>query len=662
MKIRWDSWPVLGIAAVLVAVISCVAATTTTPTTTTTTSNGWTTTMVASSATGLSTTSATHSTTYAPYYTPFPFSTVLQASYTVPTLTTKTSIDARSRYLFATVANQYLTIGTPSATVATTASSTSMASGATVTYTALLSEVFEAVTESSSSSAFRLDSELHALYSLDVGSDGTTLVFHNNWGTATSPTGRGYLLFTYDGTTKRLTVAGRVAYDPTTYTHTAVSSYAKTGYEVAVSGSTWSLATSGNGTELTVSASPVSVATPTDFYPEATEYQWNTRVALASSYLSTSNGDLAGVVAGVDSAYASQVATAGTDASTAAAASTMLDTIATSLAAEGASLRYDKKVYLAFREALLATLLKSDDIANGVYGMQVVPYVYFTNATDGGTSSSPTGTHHPFLVIASYSLTDKPNRLVDVRRPPGDGTTDSYATQSVTRDATLGKYLIKIPLRDYGLTTSLSDNTYVKSLKSDAGSSDTDSVYNLASISGLGVMVDGSPIYPVFNNTLVPSQKNAELTSIGNHVGRGMELHYHADGHIALNNDLQVYNINDYAGQSHPPLIGFGLDGIALYGVYESAYPSMDGVSTTLDAWGGHTHGSYGYHYHSHIISATTTAGIAYKIEALINGAWKGKINDIPTFWEANGSGKPWYAGDQSASTSTAKRYVGVTY
>ena len=43
-----------------------------------------------------------------------------------------------------------------------------------------------------------------------------------------------------------------------------------------------------------------------------------------------------------------------------------------------------------------------------------------------------------------------------------------------------------------------------------------------------------------------------------------------------------------------------------MYGRYTSA--SQDGFSTALDGCGGHTHGTYAYHYHSFVRASTTTA------------------------------------------------------
>jgi hypothetical protein len=343
--------------------------------------------------------------------------------------------------------------------------------------------------------------------------------------------------------------------------------------------------------------------------------------------------------------YRNQANVVGDDAATATAAATMLSTISTTLKAEGASLRYPESLYIAFRKAALNTVLSSNGIANGSYNMHTVPYVYFTNEADSA------GAHHPFMVLATYSLADKPNRLQDVSRPPGDGSTTGYATQKITRDATLQLNLVKIPLKNYGEVADLAENTLPASLNSDEGNKVANSVFNYASTSGIGVAVDGVIIYPILNNTLATTQSSAEITSTGIHVGQGMGLHYHADGHTVRNNDMNLYNMNDYIGQTHPPVIGFGLDGIALFGIYESLYKDMEGYATGLDSFGGHTHGSLGYHYHAHTYATTSSKNAAYTLHALMRGAWRGKINSIPEFWDT-AKGEPAY--------SMAQRHVYV--
>ena len=241
----------------------------------------------------------------------------------------------------------------------------------------------------------------------------------------------------------------------------------------------------------------------------------------------------------------------------------------------GTSIRYDRELYTAFRTAMLNTTLQSYTIVNAPLDAPTAPYVYFTNEMSGNE-------YHPFMVIASHSIADKPNRLIDVTTPPGEEEV-SYASANVTRTATIMNYLIKIPMRDYGevdnlLDNDLSNNTsygtnllddYIEKINNNY-SSDY-SVYNYSSISSVGIAIDGVLIYPLLNNVLMPAQEKAEITNTGIHVGQGMGLHLHSDGHGATGNGLNLYNLPDYVGNEHPPLIGFGYDGIALYGKYETS-------------------------------------------------------------------------------------------
>ena len=408
---------------------------------------------------------------------------------------------------------------------------------------------------------------------------------------------------------------------------------------------------------------------PVDFNPNNYTYVKNGRVPIVD-YVSNSISDMEGnggkVKQNMSSTYLPQVAYVGYNTSTNTAASTMLDTIFSSASTNGYTIRYSKDVYTKFREGALKVLLKCDSIANGTYGQNAVPYVYFTNENN-----------HPFMCVASYSISDKPNRLLDVHRPPGDGHAGSsgYDDQNVTRDATLQLYLYKIPMRDYGLVTDVSNNssntynTLLNNLRDDYkyDKNYTDlqcgpyTPYNYAGISGIGVAIDGIVIYPIYNNILNTAPYTAEITPTGVHVGRGMGLHYHSDGHSALNNNMNLYNMSDYVNRYHPPVIGFGLDGIALYGVYETSYSSMDGYNVSLDNFGGHSHGDYGYHYHCHNLSsvqniiqdgsnnihtdfdvkngvngAPSPSNISYELYIMMKGAWKGNINSIPEFWNTS--------------------------
>ena len=65
------------------------------------------------------------------------------------------------------------------------------------------------------------------------------------------------------------------------------------------------------------------------------------------------------------------------------------------------------------------------------------------------------------MVIATHNAPSGPQFLIDVARPPGDNCCEGgYSEQNVTRNAVLEQKLIKIPLRDYGLVTNITDNDF----------------------------------------------------------------------------------------------------------------------------------------------------------------------------------------------------------
>ena len=214
-----------------------------------------------------------------------------------------------------------------------------------------------------------------------------------------------------------------------------------------------------------------------------------------------------------------------------------------------------------------------------------------------------------------------------------------------------------LSLKDYGLASSLASNdlSSYNSLAADAGVASADyDVYNYSSYSVSGLAVDGVKIYPSYNNTLVFAPVNAEITTTGVHVGRGMGLHYHADGHGFTGNGINLYNIEDYEGHTHPPVIGFAMDGLAIFGKYESNYSSMDGSSVALDEYGSHDHDDYGHHYHAfadEVSSDVQGVEVNFTQHFFMVGAYRGNINNIPGFQDG---------GTNQLKDSELGRYVGV--
>ena len=398
----------------------------------------------------------------------------------------------------------------------------------------------------------------------------------------------------------------------------------------------------------------VKVPAGSDFNPQSTDWQTNSFAAWPTGNDTPWDYDESQLnsdwfLEQVDDYYETQF---GDSDEASAAASGALDAIETSLMDQGATLRYSKDVYLTFRESLLGYEFGAVDMYNSVLGEKTVENVYFTNAADDD------GMYHPFMVIASHNAPAGPQFLIDVARPPGDGIEGVYEDQTITRNAVLENRLVKIPLRDYGLVSTLTDNDLSEygTLAEDMGLTEDDwTVDNYASLSSSAIAVDGAMIYPAFSNTLVYATFSAEITVSGIHVGRGMGFHYHADGHSFNGNGINLYNLSDYEGHTHPPIIGFVFDGIALFGKYESTYESMDGYDVVLDDYNGHTHGEYGYHYHAFVTEVTQTEGPdtdTYDQHFLQRGAFKGLVNDVPGLFQVSTS---------QFMEDEYKRYVGAT-
>jgi len=117
-----------------------------------------------------------------------------------------------------------------------------------------------------------------------------------------------------------------------------------------------------------------------------------------------------------------------------------------------------------------------------------------------------------------------------------------------------------------------------------------------------------------------------ETENCNAHKGKGADYHYHGDpyGTRCLYSSASVEN-------NHPSLYGFSLDGVPIYGRYTAE--SQDNQALPLDRCGGHTHGSYGYHYHSEV----DTTGSFIKYMQGPSNCWRGDITKIPNFWDNSG-------------------------
>jgi len=598
-----------------------------------------------SSSSGSSTTSTvpetpSSSTTTLSYATPANFATLVAKSYTPSSsLVAVSTATNRSRYMLsdaavASSAANYMSIGTgysDSTTAGYTVSAGTLTSAST--YNTYLAKTIQFIT--ASDGYFRLDSHLHPNQSIDVDASTGSLKFRNNFG-KTSATANGYVTFAYDATTHWLQAKNRYiyAYAPATATvpyaatYTLDTSFTGTGKYINLSAGAYTL--SSTGTALYLYPTPLDFGIPSFMNTQATAMVSNAAAPFKSKINDSSTEVIARIYNNVKAAYKTQIANVGSDASSKTAADAFLASIKTTLEANGEKLRYAPALYTAFRDAALKTTLVSDAIADGTPGQNLVPYVYFTNEQDSA------GKYHPFMVVVNYGNQASPNGLKDIPRPPGDGS-GPYASSKVTRFSNLENYVSMIPMKDYGQVTDVTDNTFSKTLWSDvAGTTKPKDVYSYADTADNGILIDGSVMFPIFNNTLLPSTAVGELSASGCHVGQGGGgPHCHADGYQA-GAALGLYNDSDYVGVTHPPLIGFGYDGIALFGIYRTADTALLGYSTSLDAFGGHNHDAMGYHYHAHTVADYQPYGESTSLKStlhvLMKGAYIGKTNQIPCF------------------------------
>ena len=123
----------------------------------------------------------------------------------------------------------------------------------------------------------------------------------------------------------------------------------------------------------------------------------------------------------------------------------------------------------------------------------------------------------------------------------------------------------------------------------------------------VAITVTGAPIFPPYNDQSELTWTSCEMDKCNAHVGQGFDYHYHGDPY-SNSPGTCMYSPSDYASTvSHPPLIGFSADGFFLYGRYLDEL--AEGYSVPLDDCGGHNHGTYGYHYHSQVLTMNATRG-----------------------------------------------------
>ncbi len=539
--------------------------------------------------------------------------------------------------------------------------------GTSGTYGSLLRSIFQAVDINSHANnqevplagQYRLNPFLHSYYSIDADAAGNAVCADAGTLQIDESSEQGFVAVTFTGAAQstKIKAVGQWEYDAIQGSFSAANNFSSKWLQISDSKLLWTADEGSASTFFVANANDLinlTIEDGSDFNPLSVSYQPNATAELPDDvYLIDDSKLSVDLQERVDSQYLTQF---GTSAAAAEAAADMMDQIETTLTANGASLRYPKDFYLALRDNMLSQKIASYDIYGARLGYNSVLNVYFTNALDNN------GVPHPFMVVVSYAVSGRPNMLIDVNRPPGAQPGVGYGESTVTRHGKLSDFVLKIPLKDYGLIDEVLENDLgpygdlASAFDSDHGTTTEKNVYNYVGLASVGLAVDGVTIYPAMNNNIRFTVEDGEITQSGIHVGGGLELHYHADGHAYSGNGINLYNLSDYAGRNHPPVIGIAYDGVALFGRYEETYTEMAGYQVPLDDFGGHDHGDgFGYHYHAHTREQQSShdPNVTFKEHFLLVGAWKGNINSIPGFDE----GKMNQFNDASIA-----RYAGAPY
>ena len=159
----------------------------------------------------------------------------------------------------------------------------------------------------------------------------------------------------------------------------------------------------------------------------------------------------------------------------------------------------------------------------------------------------------------------------------------------------------------------------------------------------IAMAIDGVPMFPNYNNRGLPTWVSCEVDRCNAHSGKGNDYHYHGDPY----GTKCLYDDEDYSNTTHPPVIGFALDGYTIYGRYTEE--TQDGIGEALDNCGGHTHTIDGisvYHYHpaveenvaTHSLDGVSGSGFTYTAYRLApTTCWKGNVDIISKFWDSDG-------------------------
>ena len=223
-----------------------------------------------------------------------------------------------------------------------------------------------------------------------------------------------------------------------------------------------------------------------------------------------------------------------------------------------------------------------------------------------------------FLIIFTNDEPNHPLNIWAIPHPPAGGNAGTNAGQNtggytgcVTRKNTMQYNIFKIPLYPVDLgVSSLNNNNQIGTVdmfeqnpatyKTPILGTKPLQYYPIPAEGTVGVTITGIGFKVPYSQNGYQSWEECSLDNCNGHVPIGFGYHYHGDPFNCM------YNQSDYPlVTSHPPVIGFGLDGFLIYGRYLDI--QAPGALIPLDICGGHSHAPYGFHYHAEVKKINAT-------------------------------------------------------
>ena len=219
-----------------------------------------------------------------------------------------------------------------------------------------------------------------------------------------------------------------------------------------------------------------------------------------------------------------------------------------------------------------------------------------------------------YLVLVTSTDPGYAENLDNVVYPPGG--TNAGGTACRTRSASIGavgmhtKRVLLSPtlLASASLSNNLNWFTSTYNYITDPANK----IIPLPVDGAVGFTLSGQDVFPIYNNRGGFTPEQCESDGCNAHVGQGGGApHLHGDPF----GPWCFYGPANYTSLlTHPPQIGYAVDGHAIFGRHLST--SAVGYSDALDICGGHTHDGLLYHYHTQVLSTTTTAYAANGISS----------------------------------------------